>query len=273
MEPEIDENGDVLFPGVLDVIRLFETILRRLHKFAVEESVARGDETKPTSKASRPKTKAAKPPASGTTDRDLTKGRTLARTLIKLTTTLDLSQDVHCELLEGFFCALLDHVGTSLSLVVFSDSESRGAGIVAPKALLDHPHIGSDDAVRIVKVEGPYLICILRQALEFLHANTANMSERGMLLFSLQRPTKEKSLRQLIETTIQNSLLRGVFGDDDDTFYNVFRRDEGLLNHDLDQMVEEMKAGEESAEWFIGQLWEHLGWDILSGKRALQGHL
>jgi hypothetical protein len=157
-----------------------------------------------------------------------------------------------------------------LSLVVFSDPKRRGAGIVSPKGLLDDPHAGSENAVRIVKVEGPYLVCILRQALDFLHANTANMSERGVLLFSLQPPTQEKSLRHLIEATLQNSLLRGVFGDADDTFYNAFRRDEGVLNHDLDQIVEEMKPEEESAEWFIGQLWEHLGWDILSGKRAFE---
>ncbi|KIV87540.1 hypothetical protein PV11_03079 [Exophiala sideris] len=268
-EPGKGEGGHVLFPGVLDVVKLFETILVCLHKSAVAEYVGRGSEPKSKDQAARPKTEADKPPAPIRTVCGPTGGRALGCTLIKLMTTLDLSHDVHCELLEGFLCALLDHVGSSLSQIVFSDSKSRDAGILPPKGLLDDARSDSQRAVDVVKVEGPYLVCILRQALAFLHANAENTSKQGMLLFSLREPTKDKTLRHLIEATLQNTLLRGVFGDDDSTCYDALRRGKGSLNHDMDKMLADSTLEEDSADWFIGQLWEHLGWDILSRKRLL----
>ncbi|KAK4946738.1 hypothetical protein LTR10_014240 [Elasticomyces elasticus] len=267
--PEKGEGGHVLFPGVLDVVKLFESILVCLHKSAVAEYVGCGSEPKSKDPAARPKTEADKLTAPigilcGSTD-----GRALGCTLIKLMTTLDLSHNAHCELLEGFLCALLDHVGSSLSQVVFSDSKSRDAGILPPKGLLDDAGTDSQRAVDVVKVEGPYLVCILRQALDFLHANAEKMSEQGMLLFSLREATKDETLRHLIEATLQNTLLRGVFGDDDGTFYDALRRRKGILNHDLDKMLADLALEEDSVDWFIGQLWEQLGWDILSRKRLL----
>ena len=62
---------------------------------------------------------------------------------------------------------------------------------------------------------------------------------------------------------------RAAFGDDDDTFYSSLRRyEEEAEEGELDKMMEDIKRTEGSAEWFIGELWEHLGWDILSGRRG-----
>ncbi|KAI1624873.1 hypothetical protein EDD37DRAFT_365228 [Exophiala viscosa] len=268
-EPGKGADGHVRFSVVSDVVRWFETILGCLHKSALAEYVECESRTESNVKASQPRTEADKLPAPVKTVCRSSDGRILARALIKLITTLDLSHDVHCDVLEGILCALLDQVGMSLSQVVFYGSKSTDASILPPKGLLGDDPIDSQEAVDVVKVEGPYLVCILRQALAFLHANAGNMSKQGVLLFSLREPTKDKTLRDLIEATIQNTLLRGVFGDDDDTFYDALRRSEGNPNHDLDKILAELQPEEASADWYIGQLWEHLGWDILSGKRAL----
>jgi hypothetical protein len=270
LRPDTDEEGQVVFHAIPDVVRLFKSILGRLHNFAQSDVARREDGA-----TLRPRAQGCKAEMDGTgpliATEEESSCKIITKTLIKMILLLNLSRDAHCEVLEGILCALLDHIGSVLSLLVFSDSSGKAegvAGILPPTGLVDAAHEDLELAVESAKLEGPYLICILRKAMEFLQSNTKSMSERGLLLFSPRKATGDRNLRLSIEETLQNTLLRGVFGDDDDTFQSSLRRSERNVEPDLNKLMQEITPDATSSEWFIGQLWEHLGWSILSGRRA-----
>nr|KAK5447204.1 hypothetical protein LTR18_002783 [Exophiala xenobiotica] len=254
LRPDTDEEGQVVFhaiPDVSDVARREDGVSLRPRAQGFKADMDRGGPVIATEEESGCKI--------------------ITKTLIKMILLLNLSRDAHCEVLEGILCALLDHIGSVLSLLVFSDSSGKAEGVVGilpPTGLIDAAHEDLESAVESAKLEGPYLICILRKAMEFLQSNTNSMSERGLLLFSPRKATGDRNLRQSIEETLQNTLLRGVFGDDDDTFHNSLRRREINVEPDLNKLMQEITPDATSSEWFIGQLWEHLEWSILSGRRA-----
>lgn len=275
ISPEKGDDGEQYFPGVIDVVRLLEAFLGRLHKFALDEFVRRQHAMRSRKKSRGLRGEAASNKISDIPDEDLDKAKEITKILAKMVTMLDVSVESHCDLLRGFLCTLLDHIGSSLSLLVFTDPQQTGdkqPGILPPAGLLDVAHLDSQAAIGTVQIEGPFVIFVLRTAVEYLRANTKRMSERSLSNFSLRKSgtRDEKEIHRLIEETLQNTLLRGAFGDDDETFYSSLRREDGDdEDNDLAKMVEDMKEGEDSTDWFIGQLWEHLGWDILSGKRGV----
>ncbi|KIW98016.1 uncharacterized protein Z519_01600 [Cladophialophora bantiana CBS 173.52] len=277
IQPQTGEGGEQYYPALSDVIKVFQAFLGQLHKFALNENHKRKLATKAKRRGSAPTREIPIRGFGLIGERDEAKVKDIIRTLLKMITALDVSSDAQCELLEGYLCTMLDHVGSSLSLLVFTDStgiSKEQPGLLAPRGLLDVAHIDGGSAVGTATVEGPYLIWILRKAMDFLLANTKEMSEKSQLLFAVQEcdskaVADDKGLRRRIEETLQNTLLRGVFGDDDDSFYNSLRReDEGEENEELMKMTEGIKKTECSPEWFIGEVWEHLGWDILSGRRG-----
>ncbi|EXJ84466.1 hypothetical protein A1O3_05134 [Capronia epimyces CBS 606.96] len=274
--PEKGHDGEQYFPEVSAIVRLFQTILGRLHKCALDEFVTRHDEDKNRNKGRRSGTKSIAGTPHNSSPGFARQAESLTRTLVRMITDLDASNTNHCEILEGILCAFFDHAGSSLSLLIFGDSKQKhksSTGVLPPRGLLDVAHLDLEAAMGSATLEGPYLVFILRKSIEFLHHSTKRMSEDSLLLFSVQKPdtTHPGRLRRLVEETLQNTLLRGVYGDDDDTFYNALRRDEGADEDgdDVAKMMEDIRPDEDGAEWFIGQLWEHLGWDILSGQKGL----
>ncbi|EXJ94506.1 hypothetical protein A1O1_02902 [Capronia coronata CBS 617.96] len=276
IKPEKDSYDGQGFPAASDIVRLFQTLLGRLHKCTLDDFVERDEEAKSRQKGRRPGAKAIKKTPPVTSVDYAVQAKSLTMTLLRMVTVLDASNDMHCELLEGILCAFLDHVGSSLSLLVFGDPKrdpKDSGGILPPRGLLDVAHLDLEAATGSATIEGPYLILILRKFVDFVYQNTNHMSANSRLLFSVQKPdvTQSDGLRHSIEQTLQTTLLRGVYGDEDDTFYNALRRDEDAddAEDDFLNMMEEMNAEEDGAEWFVAQLWEHLGWDILSGRRGI----
>ncbi|KAL2438592.1 hypothetical protein ABEF95_011946 [Exophiala dermatitidis] len=273
---DADKGGERLASTLSDIVRLYETFLGRLHQCTLDEAVRISDATKSSKRGRRSGTKALKRtplvPSSAYTN----EAKLLAKTLTRMVTDLDTSSDIHCELLEGFLCALLDHVGSVLSLFVFGRTGQGcrdSTGVLPPRGIVDVAHLDLEAAMGSAKLEGPYLIFVLRRCVDFLHTGTKQMSEVSISLFSLQQrnPRRAQGLREHIEKTLQNTLLRGVYGDDDDTFYNALRRHEAEDEEEIGavKLMEGAEQDEDAAEWFIGQLWEHLGWDILSGSRTI----
>ena len=259
--------------------KLFQAFLGRLHKCALDEDDRREREVKVKDKRKGASSKSTVVKGSSSTlvDGAASEGTILVRILAQMMGMLDVAHDAHCELLEGILCSLLDHIGSSLSLLVFAGPKSRGghgSGILPPKGLLDLAHIDIEVALRTAKIEGPYLICVLRRFREFLRTNTRLMSQKSIAMFALDKTSGKsgKEIQQMIERTLQNTLLRAVFDDDDDTFYNSLRREEehDEAGADMTKIMNEIKQDEGSAEWFIGEVWEHLGWGILSSKKRLE---
>lgn len=261
------DESQLAISAVPDIVRLFRVILSRLHSSA-QDVVAQRKETPDT-----PDT-----PVQSSQERlggdeniwvdEFKECKSPSKMLTRMVLRLDLSQNAHCGALEGFLCALLDHIGSLLSLLVFSniDHESRSdIGILPPKGLLSTPHSNLEVAIECAKIEGPYVISVLREATDFLKKNIKVMSERSLLLFTTQKMADDKGLRHATEEKLQKTLLRGVFGDDDATFSGGLCRHDHLIEPDIESLMKEMSPDTNTSEWFIGQLWEHLGWDILSG--------
>ncbi|OAP63062.1 hypothetical protein AYL99_02289 [Fonsecaea erecta] len=276
IQPQIGEDGARYYPAVPDLTKVFQAFLGRLHKLALDEYTRQEKDVKSKQRGSARVREVLGRRFAASNKQAIAEATEIVRTLVKMITELDVSRDAHCEMLEGCLCTILDRVGSSLSLLVFADlsgTSEKQPGLLAPRGLLDVAHLDAKSATGTANIEGPYLIWILRKGLEFLHANTKHMSRKSQLIFTPQQSDAKgvaqgKSLRRRIEETLQNTLLRGAFGDDDDAFYNSLRREaDGEEEAELTKMVKQIKGKDCSPEWFIGEVWEHLGWDILSGRR------
>ncbi|KIW86026.1 hypothetical protein Z517_01420 [Fonsecaea pedrosoi CBS 271.37] len=276
IQQQMGEEGEENYPALSHLTKVFHAFLGRLHELALNEYARQKQHVKSKRRKPAPMHETSSRGYLPMSEQTVAETKEMVRTLAYMITALDVSSDVHCELLEGYMCTILDHVGSILSLLVFADStgtRNKQTGLLAPRGLMDAAHLDTASATGAATIEGPYLIWILRKGMEFLLANTKNMSEKSQLIFALQGSDSKdvahgKGLRRRIEETLQNTLLRGVFGDDDDTFYNSLRRDEeGEGEGEWTQVMEAIGEKERSPEWFIGEVWEHLGWDILSGRR------
>ena len=177
-------------------------------------------------------------------------------------TSIDPSKKSHSEILEGCLCAFLNHLGSSLSVVVFSSdaqpTEQQGIfpGVLPPQGLQDMSELDPETAVRAVQLEAPYLISILEKVMSFVNGHQAITSSHSASLLSL---SKEK---------LQNTLLRGVFGDDDEKFRNALQRQVAQSENGVEADLRIRPDQAETPEWFTGEVWRILGWDILAGDDA-----
>lgn len=166
---------------------------------------------------------------------------------------LDLAKAAHRELFDGLLCTFLDHLGSTLSLAVFSEPMNqelpRSIGPLPPRGL----STGVDDQTQVdisttLKVS-PYLINILRKT-------KPRMDERGNI--------DNNGYAGAVVDKMQNTLLRAVFGDQDQAFRDSLRRPAEVEG--IDDTEDLMVGSEEdiTKEWFIGEVWNNVGWDILT---------
>ncbi|KEF55359.1 uncharacterized protein A1O9_08109 [Exophiala aquamarina CBS 119918] len=258
--------------GVTEVVRSFQIFLGLLHQSSLDELVRQEKQAASGKKTSRFKSKETHDNMVGSNyQKD---SRCLVQVLVNMITTLAVVHPSNCEVLEGLVCSLLDHVGSSLALLVFGDpkmSPKDQGGICPPEGLLHVSHLNCKDAILIAKLEGPWLVQILREVTAFHYENAQTMTTDSLIQF-LPRfwgQVKGANLREGLRQTLQHTLLRGVFGDDDETFNDALRRVEG--NGEGDESVESARlkdALQDPADSFIEQLWEILGWGILSGGKS-----
>lgn len=185
----------------------------------------------------------------------------LTKTMATMITSLGQPLTAHTALFEALMSVLLDHIGSTLSLLVFTDTGYEGEGILPPAGITDTAHIDRESASATAKLAGPYLINILRTAIQTIHKQHHT---------SKHRPNKNDRKIPLhwVEERLQNTLLRGVFGDDTETIANAFRRADEVDEQQLQQDIEDASQ-EVDSEWFIGELWELVGWDVLPGRPAI----
>lgn len=258
--------------GVTEIVRSFQIFLGQLHQSSLDELVRREKQAKARKKTSPTKSKESLDNI--VTSNYHKRSGCLVRVLVNMVTTLNVTQPSHCEVLEGLMCSLLDHVGSSLALLVFADpkmSSKDQGGICPPEGLSHVAHLNCKDAIIIAKLEGPFLVQILREATAFLYENAQTITDDSLIQFLPWNwgQVKDTNLCEGLRQTLQHTLLRGVFGDDDETFNDALRRVEG--NDEGGESVE--SAGlkdtqQDPADSFIEQLWEILGWEILSGRRS-----
>ena len=268
----LEESAVALSPAINSIIGLFQTLLQTLQVTALNESKRKHEEESNRRMKPRSNTKAAKKSPELEADSFANSAGMLARTAPKFITSLDLKKSQHSQLLSGLLSVLLDQVGSTLALVIFSDSSDSAeeeAGLAPPHGLKQHADLDADTAISTAALESPFVISILKTVLRFLRENQHGMSIRCReLLGGSLTEIDNNTLLYNIEKRLQDTLLRGVFGEDDGAFRNAFIRPPFPDGNDAEDALKDARDEPNKSEWFLGQVWELLGWDILSGKTA-----
>lgn len=235
--------------------------MAKIKALAVQEATAKV-QSKP--KAKRARTKSRMPTQSGRPSSEDQEAalQSLAHLAVTMLTTVDPSKEAQSKLLEGYLCVFLDHLGSSLSLAVFNVHESPEqldmfAGFRPPQGLKDMSNLDSGTALRAVQLQAPYLIYILEKAMSFVHRHWTTVCSP-----SLAKEVKER---------LQQTLLKGVFGDDDtEMFGHALQRPMPPWSG-LDGDPPTRRSQAVTPEWFTSEVWRILGWNILTGDHASSG--
>jgi hypothetical protein len=99
-------------------------------------------------------------------------------------TTFNPSKKSHSHILEGCLCVFLDHLGSSLSLAVFTgpqppQEQETFAGLLPPQGLQDMSALASENPTRAIQLEAPYLIHILDNVMTFINTHQTLISFRS----------------------------------------------------------------------------------------------
>jgi hypothetical protein len=166
---------------------------------------------------------------------------------------LDPAKAAQRELFDGLLCTFLDHLGSNLSLAVFSDSMNEGVpspvGLLPPWGLPTRSDDQNPSNISTTLKVAPHLINILRKI-------KPRIGGRGSM--------DNNDYARAVVDKMQNTLLRALFGEGDQAFRDSLCRpvevEETYETEDLEINMEE----DNTAEWFIGEVWNYVGWDILT---------
>jgi hypothetical protein len=252
--------------GVYAIVLLFERILGHLHEIAVIKSgttIEAGDSVEPEER----RTIKQRPLPTLTLDEGC---HALTKLVIQFFKVLDLSKLPHNRVFDSLICIFLDHLGSSLSLVVFADVDATSStaaelGFLPPCGLLDTSHVDQQTATRTAQYEARYLVTILRHLMNCIDKRQSLRKSVSDPLLTLDKPlTNSNSAFAVgVRNKLQKTLLRGMFGDDDESFRDALPRP--VVNA-IDDDVDVARSGQEDpGEWFVGEVWRLLGWSVLTG--------
>lgn len=258
-------------------VKLFGDTLASLHTVSViqTQSQARQDIRPPTDKGQAETTHQSDPK---TTNNDTNLYIHLSQLLVTMIAALDLAKPHHINILEGFFYLLLQRVGKILYTFVFNEEESPilASRNAEQENLQTHGiEVTRNEAskTRAMHVEAKHLIWILERAMSFVHRQQVIPPPRKPPKSKIKNPSTtitptlpnrhsaKPTLSEHAKTRLQNTLLKGVFGVDSEEFKNGLKmptRAEMDLDMDLPTVAEE-----DVAEWFKGEVWRLVGWEIL----------
>jgi hypothetical protein len=231
----------------------------------------------------KPKTKGGPPRVN---IRDVPAMNALASLLSGIMRQLDARQDSHRDLFEGFLYNILSRLGNRIYTVNFSqpradsiaeeieanlspdDSESE-SNSSTDKAKRDSP------SIRQAHLEAPYLLHLLKQSLaltpSFL-SPTPNTKDNNAVKSSKPKPTPKPgsitktSLSLAAKQRLQSTLVNAIFGpegidEESDLFLNGLQLPPAEAGGGTVTVprVKEVEVG----EWFQGEVWRLLGWEVL----------
>lgn len=255
--------------AVTTTVLLFQSLLSHLHTVAVTELESTIKEKK---SIGRTRSDFPKPRPLSVSDIHGI-GIALTKAAIHVFEGVDLSQPSHSKILEGITCIFLDHLGSSLSLVVFADldvgpkpDKTHKFGLLPPNGLLHTSDLDNDSAVKTARQEACYLVAILRQLMLCIERQRISLGFESFSIFGPMHTagTADSDLITRVRKRLQDTLLRGIFGDDDELFKDALSRPvENTTNMEADIGNQ---TREDPEEWFIGEVWSLLGWSTLTAE-------
>jgi hypothetical protein len=132
--------------------------------------------------------------------------------------------------------------------------------------------LDSETVMRAVQLEAPYLIHILDNVMTFINTHQTLIGFRSASSPSSSSKDNSSSCRDAfakqVKEKLQNTLLKGVFGGDDETFRDCLQLLPVLENGTGKTPPSQVDPAELTPEWFMSEVWRILGWDILTGDGA-----
>lgn len=155
----------------------------------------------------------------------------------------------HYEIYEAIASVYLQHVGKIMAIQLFGDpNDSCAIQYVAPlPGLSSASGICLSNSKSAAQLEAPYLVKILRPFVQ-----TTMPESLG--------PTNSNLVANL-----QKYLLQGLFGNEDgqnQAWTNTVETLDPGIAHGIDIQP---PHDEKDEYWFLTQVWEVLGWDVLIG--------
>lgn len=253
------------------VVLLFQNILGHLHASA---AIQAGTTGKSDVSAKRNRQRTIKQQSLSTSNlNDMC--IPLTKLAIRFFEALDLSQQrSHQGVLEGVVCVFLDHLGSSLSLIVFADvnaaaSKAAQLGLLPPRGLLDTSTLDQSTALGVTQHEACYLVTILRHLMLCIDKQQSPLRSELAPHLTLKRSLgiSNGPFVAKVREKLQNTLLRGIFGEEDESFRNALRKP--VINAAENDIDIACNGQEEPGDWFLGEVWRLLGWNILTEQNGV----
>ena len=264
--------GSDLLHSTSSIIAVFQTLLDTLHKRTLDETRRRTEQWSSKERKAKSNTKAMKDPPEHRTASFTLSATLLVRTAQHMVAAFDLDASHHCQVFKSVLSVLIDEVGSVLSLFVFVDPQDTAMNGNPIEQTRQWRQKSGDDMSMIVaaaEIKAPYVLAVLKFALRFLREREHALPVRSReIIGGTLTDIDNDLLARNIEKRLQNTLMRGIFGPGDGKFTEAFMRPSTPESNDIRAVLEDPGAECDGPEWFIGQIWELLGWDILSGKMA-----
>lgn len=259
LKADLDRYGE----AIATVVSLFRNILGRLHAISVAK-ISRKSRNYQAFKCTRSQKEKS---FAMSVSRCNGLSAALSGTAMALFDAINLANLSDTELLDGLACIFLDHLGSSLSLIVFADpaagaSKHASLGLLATRGLVNAVEEDQHRARQVAQDEGRYLVQILRSLLLCPLKQECTLGGKSNQLNRRQQFHGARPVLNKTHAMLQHTLLRGVFGEDDLSFRESLHMPEaGQLDPGICMASEELEWSENE---FLSAVWTLLGWDILT---------
>lgn len=159
------------------------------------------------------------------------------------------------QILEIFFGILLDRIGSSIGIQLFVEatSDENDYGLATPPGLLGLSNLGPTVTLSATQIAAPYLTYLLKN---FTPETAQNRGAQS-------KDDATNSLQKVLKEKMQNTLLQGIFGHNDETFSNALQRAAEFETKTRSQLQSVLKHDTSDEGRLIEEVWSHLGWDLL----------
>lgn len=252
------EKADNPYPAVQSAIcAVVETFLGRLHQYCLDEADRRMKLRNKNTGIRRHGPAEDDPEKARLSKHNCGLVTSVLTYMLAIATTL---QQSHQYLFEAVTSIFLNHLGSAMSLHLFGDPNGAcdGKVLACPRGIEDLSHIETKDALLTTQLEAPYLVGILK-ALMYSKVSGDDTSDPD-------KYTKDRGssrISSVVLHRLQVQLVRGIFGDDFEAGAGSGETGARPPNVDSAQSCENTGQSTRDEDWFLSQVWELIGWDIL----------
>ncbi|KAK5167829.1 uncharacterized protein LTR77_007528 [Saxophila tyrrhenica] len=217
--------------------------------------------------------KKAKQPANPTV-KDVSCLNALTKLLCNMLDVLDAKSESHKTLFEGFAYVVLNSLGPKLYAIVFGDQRRQSvADEIANISYLEEFEEGAETvpkpettAVQIAKLQAPYLIHLLNHMMTAApaHLGAIISAKTGKPKAANNKGSLKGALTIVAKERLQRTLVSCMFAQEDADENDPFKDCLSMPVSGGPALPMPKLKGRDVKEWFQEEVWQLLGWEILS---------